>query len=181
MRTHYYYCDNIENVENYEKAKADGFKGWHCHHRLETHFSDGTPRPKDAQLSKEELIALDMYWCRPAEELIFLATKEHYCLHKKGKHLSEETRRKLSETMKGKPLSEEHKRKLSKAMKGKKCGPRSEKTKRKISESMKGKHLSEEAKRKCSEANKGKHWYNNGEKQTMAYDCPESFVPGRLI
>ena len=31
------YCKDYENIENYEKAKADNFIGWHCHHRLETH------------------------------------------------------------------------------------------------------------------------------------------------
>ena len=30
MKHHELYCDNIENVENYEKAKADNFKGWQC-------------------------------------------------------------------------------------------------------------------------------------------------------
>lgn len=28
--------------------------------------------------------------------------------------------------------------------------------------------------------NNGKHWYNNGEIQTFAFECPEGFVPGRL-
>ena len=35
------YCDEIENVENYDLAKADNFEDWNCHHRLETHNSDG--------------------------------------------------------------------------------------------------------------------------------------------
>ena len=35
------FCKSPENIENYEKAKADNFKGWDCHHRLETHNSDG--------------------------------------------------------------------------------------------------------------------------------------------
>ncbi len=65
-------CKQAELIENYEKAKADNFNGWDCHHRLETHFSDGTERPKNAQLSANELIALDMYYNRPPEELIFL-------------------------------------------------------------------------------------------------------------
>ena len=28
-----WYCKNPEKIENYEKAKADNFKGWCCHHR----------------------------------------------------------------------------------------------------------------------------------------------------
>ena len=96
-----YYCDDIENVENYEKAKVDDFKGWNCHHRLETHNSDGERRLVD--ISRDELIALGMYWYRPANELVFMTESEHHCLHNKGKpsfmkgkHLSEETKRKTS-------------------------------------------------------------------------------------
>lgn len=32
------YCIEIDNIENYEKAKADNFKEWCLHHRLETHY-----------------------------------------------------------------------------------------------------------------------------------------------
>lgn len=106
MRSYKYLCSDIEKVENYEKAKADNFKGWICHHRLETYNSDGERRSVD--ISKKELIALDMYRHRPAEELIFLTAKEHMILHRRGKpgsrrgrpawnrgkHHSEETRRK---------------------------------------------------------------------------------------
>ena len=85
----------------------------------------------------------------------------------KGKHHSEEHKRKISEARKGKPLSEEHKRKLSEARKGKPFEARkgkyhSEETKRKMSEARKGKpswskgkHFSEEYKRKLSEAQRG--------------------------
>lgn len=104
----------------------------------------------------------------------------------KGKHHSDETKRKMSETRKGKPsplkgkhISEAHKRKISEYLKGKPSRTKgkhfseeskkrmseahkghvfSEETKRKISEAKKGKHLSEETKRKKSEAMKGKHW-----------------------
>ena len=88
----------------------------------------------------------------------------------KGKTLSEETKRKISEAHKGKsrkPLSEEHKRKISDTLKGKTHSEEtkrkmrgihlSEETKRKLSEAHKGKHHSEETKRKISESNKGKH------------------------
>lgn len=110
-----HYCDNLENVENYETAKKDNFKGWNCHHRLETHTSDGERRPVD--ISKEELIALGMYWHRPATELIFLTVTEHIHLHTKGKHRSEKCKQKMSEAKKGKQLSAEHKKKIGEAMK----------------------------------------------------------------
>lgn len=103
---HYrHYCEDIENVENFEKAKKDNFKGWDCHHRLETHNSDGERR--EVNISRKELIAIDMYYNRPAEELIFLTTKEHYTLHYKGKQAwnkgkspSEKARKKMSDAKK---------------------------------------------------------------------------------
>lgn len=79
-------CRNREQIENYDKAIVDTTQMWDCHHRLETHFSDGTPRPNNAHLSKTELIALGMYWDRPAEELIFLTKSDHYKLHGKAKY-----------------------------------------------------------------------------------------------
>jgi hypothetical protein len=148
-------CDNIEDVENYELAKADNFRGWICHHRLETHNSDGERRLVD--IKKEELIALDMYYHRPAEELIFMTRSEHYTLHKchKDKQHSEETKKHLSEINKGKKLSEETKKKIGEAKKGKHP---SEETRRKMSVSLKGHPVSEESRRKTSEFCKGKHW-----------------------
>lgn len=77
------YCKDIENVENFEKAKADNFKGWDCHHRFETHNSDGERRLID--ITVDELIALEMYYNRPASELIFMKENEHSSLHTKGK------------------------------------------------------------------------------------------------
>ena len=186
------YCKNYQSIENYEKAKADNFKGWHCHHRLETHTSDGERRLVD--ITQKELIALGMYYHRPAEELIFLASREHNAF-KKGKHLSTQTRKKLSEVNKGKTLSAEHKKKLSEAHKGH-CV--SEEAKKKLREAHlgqipwnKGKHTqpkSDETRRRMSESHKGKntwskgmHWYNNGKENKYCYECPDGFTPGRLL
>ena len=110
------YCKDYENIENYEKAKTDNFKNWDCHHRLETHNSDGERRLVD--ITRDELLALGMYYGRPAEELIFLTTSEHNTLHHKGKLISEEHKKKLREANKGKKLSEETKKKLREAKKG---------------------------------------------------------------
>ena len=78
----------------------------------------------------------------------------------KGKHFSEESRRKMSENyvgMKGKRHSEETKKKISESRVGKQL---SEETKRKVSENnglgMKGKYHSKETKRKISDRMKGK-------------------------
>ena len=132
----YCFCRTPELIENYDKAIADTTQTWQCHHRLETHNSDGERRLVD--ISKAELIALGMYYDRPPEELIFLTALEHKRLHNIEKPKSEEHKRKIAETLKGHTVSEE--------------------TKKKLSEAKKGKHPSEETKRKISEAKKGKHW-----------------------
>ena len=199
------FCKDYENIENYDKAKADNFNGWNCHHR------------KGVDIPKEELKALGMYYNRPAEELIFIKLSEHSSLHNKGKPKTEEHKNKISETLKGKlagennPMygkrhseatrekiskaekgkyvSEETRRKLSEAGKGNKnmLGKKhSEETKKKIGEKSKGRYPSAETRKKLSAAKKGntntkgKHWYNNGEVSKMAYECPDGFVAGML-
>ena len=152
------YCKNYQDIENYEKAKANNFIGWECHHRLETYNSDGERRLVD--ITREKLIALGMYYNRPASELIFLTISEHRSLHQKGKHFSEEHKNKIAESKKGKPFSEEHKKKLREANKGRKH--------------------SEETKKKMGALKKGTHWYNNGEINKRCCGCPQGFVPGRL-
>ena len=148
------YCKDYKNIENYEKAKADDFEGWCCHHRLETHNSDGERRLVD--ISYKELNALGMYYRRPASELIFLTRSEHQILHQKGKQ----------GYWKGKHLSEETKKKLSEVSKGNKYAL--------------GNRLSEETKKKIGAAKKGTRWYNNGKVNIRAKECPEGFVPGML-
>ena len=165
------YCRNYRDIENYEKAKADDFKGWECHHRLETHTPDGKRREVD--IGYKKLKALGLYYNRPAEELIFLTTREHNAFNKGKKH-TEETKKKLREANKGKTpwnkgkkMSEEYCRKNSESHKGK-------------TPWNKGKQLSEETKKKLREVRKGTHWYNNGKINTMSKECPEGFVPGRI-
>ena len=75
----------------------------------------------------------------------------------RGKHHSEETKRKISLAQKGKHPSEETRRKLSLANRGKIV---SQETRRKLSLALRGLHRSEETMRKISEAHKG--MYNGG-------------------
>lgn len=76
-------CVRPELIENYNKAISDTHQTWICHHRLETHTSDGEKRL--VQLTKKELEALDMYYNRPPEELIFLTRADHIRIHEVGK------------------------------------------------------------------------------------------------
>lgn len=176
-------CKDFENIENYEKALADNFKGWVCHHRLETHNSNGERRI--INISVAELKALDMYYNRPADELVFLRRGEHSALHNSGennsnygKHLSIETRNKQSKANKGKPRSEEARIKMSETRKGKR---HSEETKKKLSEVWDyDKHFTEETRNKLSKNGIGRHWYNNGQINKFFYECPDGFTPGQL-
>lgn len=100
------YCyEDISLIENYEQAVNDKTQMWDCHHRKET----------DEGLSKAELIKQGLYWNRPASELIFLTRAEHIRLHKKGSHLSAQTKANISSAKKDKKLSEEHKAKIGTA------------------------------------------------------------------
>lgn len=130
-----YCCEDISKIENYDKAITDMTQTWDCHHRLETHNSDGERRLVD--ISMDELIALDMYWNRPSKELIFLTATDHSRLHNVG---NKERGRKVSETMKGHTVSEEQKRKVSEKMKDRKRKPFSKEWRRKMSEAHKDKH-----------------------------------------
>ena len=103
------FCRRPELIENYGLAVSDTTQMWPCHHRLETHNSDGERRI--VGLSKEELIALDMYYDRPPEELIFMTRKEHNVLHNKGernpmysKHHSDEVKGKMRAAQKSKKV-----------------------------------------------------------------------------
>ena len=198
-----YYCKDYENIENYQKALADDFKNWEVHHRLETHNSDGERRLVD--ITADELKALDMYYNRPADELIFIPIYEHSRLHMKGKHLSEETKKKIGAASKGNKNAlgyrhtDEAKNKIAEAMKGEN-NPfygrhHTEETRKKLKEARKGKHLgkdnsfygkhhSEETKKRIGAANKvrmkGMRFFNNGKINIRAKECPDGFVPGRI-
>lgn len=70
---------------------------------------------------------------------------------------------------KGKKASEETKAKLRKAWEHReRHHTTSEETKRKISEAKLNGH-----------STKGKHWFTDGVKDIMAFECPEGFIPGR--
>lgn len=167
--------EDISLIENYEQAAADIMQTWHCHHRLEIQ--------DEIILSKNELIRQNLYFNRPASELIFLTKSEHMQLHAKNR--SKQTRKLIADSKIGKTLSKEAKQKISKSlegntrMKGKRLSEEAkqklrdfwknhpeynEERKRKIAESQKGKHFSDEHKRKLSESNKRARYIKRSEK-----------------
>lgn len=160
-------CKDYTRIANYDEAVADTTQTWICHHIL------------GEILSRQQLLDHDFYYDVPPCMLKFVTPAEHNTLHKKGKQLSDETRRKLSESKKGenhynygKHLSDETRRKISEARKAKNLSEtmkgannpfygkhHSAKTRKKMSESQKGrlpwnknKTLSEEHRRKLREA-----------------------------
>lgn len=123
-------CHSYWNVENYNKAKDN--KGYVLHHRLETHFSNGDLRPYKCNLTVKELKALNVYYNRPPEELIFLSIHDHMSLHsifrepysnkgkpsyRKGTKLPEWWRLKIKESSKKIQHTSEWNSNVSKAMK----------------------------------------------------------------
>ena len=86
------YCLNFQEIENYQEAIGSPER-YDIHHRKEVEIlEDGTT----IRRSRQELKEMDLYYNRPASELIFLKHPEHIRLHHKGKKNSEETRAKMS-------------------------------------------------------------------------------------
>lgn len=106
------YCkDDISLIENYNKAKNDKSQQWDCHHKLEITLNCGVNELKDKNL----------YYNRPASELIFLTHSEHASIHKAGENSPSKdlvVKQKIRNSLKDKPKSKEHKKHLSESHKG---------------------------------------------------------------
>ena len=75
-RTAKIYCsDDISLIENYNQAIADADKMWDIHHRREC---DGEGR---TLFTKKQLIEMNVYYKRPASELVFVTRSMHWKIH----------------------------------------------------------------------------------------------------
>ena len=162
---HYFCSEPLEQIENFKAAEAENFAGWCLHHRLEI-------QPDGTRMSVQELKDKDLYFHRPASELVFMRNGEHRMLHNigntymKGHKHSEESRHKNSLAHRGKHHSAETCQKISEAMKGEN-NPffgkhHSEESRKKIAEALKGK----------SNSTKGKLWWNDGISNKRSKECP---------
>lgn len=97
------YCrEDICLINNYYKAIADTTQTWDCHHINELTFT------------KQQLKKMNMYYNRPASELVFLTKSEHRKLHLTICAGAEEWKQHHSNSLKGKKHTEEWKLYISK-------------------------------------------------------------------
>ena len=113
---------------------------------------------------------------------------------------SEETKRKISVTCKGRTISSETRRKMSET---RQILNNTEKYKKKVSVKIKGRHwfnngeisimdyecpagyrpgrfIPQEKLEEQNKAKIGTHWFNNGEKNVRVRECPDGFRPGKI-
>ena len=151
-RTYKYCCEDISNIENYDKAVADTKRVWQCHHRRE--IQDGITIWTPAELKK-----VGQYYNRPANELILLTCNEHKRIH--NLNMSDATRNKLATALANRNYSRVY-------------TTASEATRKKMSIARKGQLTG------SKNGMFGKCWYNNGKINVVATECPEGFVKGKL-
>lgn len=185
------YCnEDISLIENYEEAVNNSEK-YDCHHRLE--IQDGKK-----VYSVKQLKELNLYYKRPAEELIFLSHVEHVRLH--GKIEVHKSHTPFNKGLKyfnngikeifadscpkgfipGRlPRSKEWNKKISDTHKTLK--PITEETRQKLRDSHLGYKLKSETKEKLRESSAGRRFYNNGVINVFVRECPKGFVKGKLM
>jgi hypothetical protein len=112
------------------------------------------------------------------ENLEWVLIEDHIREHHTGQVRSEETRRKISESLKGHLVGEETRKKIGKVHKGR---VHSKEARRKMSESGKGRVITEEHRRKISESLKGEFYWNNGTRTIRSKECPgEGWMRGKI-
>ena len=135
-------CENYDKLNNYEQFYIERFKSLSIQNGYNM-CNGGNNCNKLACKTGEEIAE----WKSKISDSV---KGENHPLY--GTKMSEETKRKISESEKGKKMSEESKKKMSKTRTGKK---HSEKTKNKIGKAHKGKIVSDESRKKMSESKEG--------------------------
>ena len=102
------YCkDDLSKIENYHEAVNDKENIWHLHHRLELTING------EFAHFKEDLIRLNMYYHRPAFELIFLREDEHHKLHGQFHKMTNDGIQAIKDKNTGRKRTEEQKKLIS--------------------------------------------------------------------
>ena len=135
-------CEDISLIENYDKAIADKTQVWHCHHR------NGI----ELKMSEQQLKDANMYYKRPACELLFLTEEQHKQLHSKYRDLS-------FWTCKGKKRSLQNRKNISNGIRA---------------------TMTKEIAYKHGNGTRQTRWWNNGKINVRRFECPKGFVAGRL-
>lgn len=155
-----YCCEDFTKIEGYSEA-VESESLYDIHHKLETN--------PDSYYTKKELIEQNLYYNRPASELMLIEHNEHVRLHvrfrKEHPDLMNNWKNKLSESNSKKSAKEKiiegmrrywTPEKRKEKSEWRKNRPLTLEERKKISEANKGKQFSDEHRRKLSEANKGK-------------------------
>lgn len=147
---------------------VNGNLGNYCHN-LCGGWNKGVPASEEAK-EKNRRAHLGKKMSKNSKKLI--STYQKALPHKKGYHLTEDHKKKISEGNKGKKLSESHKLKMSLSMKGKTF---SEEHKKKLSKSHIGNksHLgckaTEEQRKRMSDSHIGLHQSEEAKEKIRAY------------
>lgn len=108
------YCsEDITMIEHYNEAISDNTQIWVCHHRDEIKI---LPSGIKVVRTQQELKDCGRYYNCPATELIFMTRSEHIRLHNLNRTTETKTKMKLKHF--GRILSEETKKKISDSHKG---------------------------------------------------------------
>lgn len=131
LRSAYAFCiEDISLIENYDKAISDDSNNYIVHHKLG--ISAGRC------ISKDELISMNLYFHRPAAELIFMTKSEHVKLHNKAR--INQISKTFAEANRNRIWTPEMRKKMSDKMKGRKLGPMSEEHRKKLSDAAYRRH-----------------------------------------
>ena len=106
-----WYCsEDISLIENYQQAISDEERTWDIHHRSECDSEGRT------LFTKKQLIEMNLYFNRPASELVFVTRSMHWKLHRELREKCWKNGRKIGGKIVGKIIGKKYG-----AINGKKC------------------------------------------------------------